>query len=451
MVSKKSRREFFKSAGWIGTGLAVDNAGRGAARATSIAASDVSGLTNPPLDVVRVGMIGAGIRGTAHVGRLLRIEGVTIQAVCDPYEPVARRTQQMCAEQGRPEPAVYSKGDLDYKRMLERDDLDVVLICTPWRWHVRQAVDTMNAGKHAFVEVPAAITVDECWQLVEAAESTLRHCMMMENVCYGRAELMVLNMCRQGILGELLHGEAAYLHDLRFQMKDIERGTGSWRTRHHSERNGNLYPTHGLGPVAQYLNINRGDRFEYLTSMSTPARGRALYASKNFPPDHSRNRAKYICGDINTSLIKTVLGRTIVLQHDTTSPRPYDRVNLIQGTRGMFRGYPNRITVEGRADTHQWADISSYSGEFDHPLWKRLGKKATAAGGHGGMDFVMLWRMIYCLRNGQPLDQDVYDAASWSVVSPLSERSVANRSEPVDVPDFTRGKWKTMKPLGIVA
>lgn len=432
-----NRREFLKTMGGVSVG--------------AIAAPRAVQTSAAPLETVRVGLIGLGARGGFHLRQLLLLEGVEIQALCDHHAPTAREHADYCEAQGRPRPDEYSRGDYDYRRMLERDDLDAVVISTPWRWHTPMAVDAMEAGKHAFVEVPAAITLDECWALVETQERTGRHCMMMENVCYGREELMVLNMCRQGLFGELTHGEAAYIHDLREQMHDVERGTGAWRTRHHETRNGNLYPTHGLGPIAQYMSINRGDRFDYLTSMSSPALGRALYAREHFPADHPRNQATYIAGDMNTSLIKTAKGRTILLQWDTTTPRPYTRLNLIQGTRGAFAGYPNRIAIEGRGDTHEWQDLAPYREELEHPLWKRVGEEAERAGGHGGMDFVMIWRIVHCLRNGLPLDQDVYDAAAWSAIAPLSERSVANRSLPVDVPDFTRGAWQERQPLGIVS
>ena len=231
--------------------------------------------------------------------------------------------------------------------------------------------------------------------------------MMLENVCYGRTELMVLNMVRQNIFGDLLHGEAAYIHELRWQMKQITHETGSWRTGWHARRNANLYPTHGLGPVAQYMNINRGDRFDYMNSMSSPALGRASYASREFPADHQRNQLEYIAGDMNTSLIKTKLGRTIMVQYDTTTPRPYSRHNLIQGTNGVFAGYPNRIALEqgalprtdGKEDTfHAWDhDMEKWYDAYDHPLWKRMGAEAVRNGGHGGMDFLMFWRAVYCL------------------------------------------------------
>jgi hypothetical protein len=317
------------------------------------------------------------------------------------------------------------------------------------------AVDAMNAGKHAFVEVPACVTMDECWQLVDTSERTRQHCMMMENVCYGREELMVLNMCRQGVLGELLHGEAAYIHDLRGQMHQVQRGTGSWRTVHYQKRNGNLYPTHGLGPVCQYMNINRGDRMDYLASVSCNARVRAEYAKKNFSPDHKWNKGRFVCGDINTTIVRTVMGKTIMIQWDEQLPRPYNRLNLIQGTKGVWGGFPDRCAIEGvTKSTDSWsekADLSDLFERYDHPLWKKAATLPENQGGHGGMDFIMLWRIVYCLRNGLPIDQDVYDAASWSAISPLSEWSVAHRGQSVDVPDFTRGKWKEMKPLEIVS
>lgn len=341
----------------------------------------------------------------------------------------------------------------------------------------------MVSGKHAFVEVPAATTIEECWQLVNTAERTQKNCMMMENVNYGREELMVLNMVRQGLFGQVLHGEAAYIHDLRWQMKEIEHKTGSWRTYWHTKRNGNLYPTHGLGPVSQYMNINRGDRFDYVTSVSSSALGRAEYAKDEFQENHERNSLKFTAGDMNTSTIKTINGRTIMVQHDTTSPRPYSRHNLIQGTNGTFAGFPNRIALEdvpadikekydaqfdkemnewqaagskGKKPHHQnfhgWDyDMDKWYKEYDHPLYTRMGEEAERNGGHGGMDFLMMYRIVYCLRNGEPLNQDVYDAAAWSSIFPLSMDSVADRSNSKTIPDFTRGAWKTGKPLSIVS
>lgn len=423
--------------------------------ASPAAGAGVANMKTAPLSAVRVGFIGVGARGSGHVGDYLKLEGVEVKAVCDIHEPAAAAAKARVEKAGKPAPELYTKGPEDFRRMLERPDLDMVVIATPWELHAPQAVAAMKAGKHAFTEVPAALTVDECWELVDTSETTRRHCMMLENVCYGREELMVLNMCRLGVFGELLHGEASYIHELRGQMNQVERGTGSWRTLHYARRNGNLYPTHGLGPVAQYMNINRGDRFDYLSSVSSPALGRAAFAKAKFPADHTWNKiAKWACGDMNTTIVKTALGRSLMIQWDETSPRPYSRLNLIQGTKGTFAGFPNRLAIEGKTpNTHAWVEgdaLKPYFEEFDHPLWKRM-SEAAKGGGHGGMDFIMNWRIATCLRNGEPLDQDVYDAASWSVIGPLSEKSVSNRSASVDVPDFTRGRWKTTPPLGIVS
>jgi hypothetical protein len=267
-------------------------------------------------------------------------------------------------------------------------------------------------------------------------------------------------MCRQGVIGELLHGEAAYIHELRGQMEEVERGTGSWRTYHYANRNGNLYPTHGLGPVAQYMNIGRGDdTFKFLNSFSSPAKGRQLYAKENFPADHQWNKLDFKGGDMNTSIIKTDMGRTIMVQWDETSPRPYTRHNLIQGTKGILAGFPNRIALEGGVEGttenhHEWAEgeaLEKVYEKYEHPLYKRLGELSKKMGGHGGMDFMMLYRMVECLQNGLPLDQNVYEGCLWSAVGPLSETSVATNGAPQEFPDFTRGAWKTTKPLEVIS
>ncbi|MCK8045932.1 Gfo/Idh/MocA family oxidoreductase [Shewanella sp. 1CM18E] len=453
---KFNRRHFLKTAGVTAAGILTSQLPLSTANAVQQKPANqhtVMGLIAPKMDIVRVGFIGVGQRGSGHVKHFCHLEGVEIKAICDTDASVLDKSIEFVEAQGLAKPSRYTGNDNAYKDLLSRDDIDIVIISTPWKWHAPMAIDTMESGKHAFVEVPLALTVEECWQIVDTAERTQKNCMMMENVNYGRDELMVLNMVRQGVFGELLHGEAAYIHELRWQMKEIDSKTGSWRTGWHTKRNGNLYPTHGLGPVSQYMNINRGDRFDYLTSMSSPALGRALYAEREFPADHQRNQLNYINGDINTSLIKTVKGRTIMVQHDTTTPRPYSRHNLIQGTNGVFAGFPNRIAIEqgGSGNFHKWdMDMENWYAKYDHPLWLQMGKEAERNGGHGGMDFLMLWRMVYCLRNGEPLDQDVYDGAAWSVVNILSEESVNNRSNSVDFPDFTRGAWKTGMPLGIV-
>lgn len=458
MQNEVDRREFIRGAAATGIAFAAGLHPKQATASQGQSSPESKGsqahdLNLPQMDTVRVALIGVGARGSGHVGDLLRLDGVEIKAICDTDQSYANRAVARCRTAGRPEPDVYSKSASDYRRMLERDDIDVVVISTPWEWHVPMCVDTMNAGKHALVEVPAALTVEGCWELVDAAESNQRYCMMLENVCYGREELLVLNMCRQGVFGELLHGEAAYIHDLRWQMHEIVRGTGSWRTLQYTMRNGNLYPTHGLGPICQYMNINRGDRLDFMSSVSSPSMARAEYAAENFPHDSIRRKHKFVCGDINTSIARTVNGKTMMIQWDEQLPRPYTRHNLIQGTKGVWGGFPNRIVVEGDSrSTERWeqgADLNRWFERYEHPLWTKIGEEARRVGGHGGMDFVMWWRLIYCLRNGIALDQDVYDAAVWSVVTPLSEWSVANRGQSIDFPDFTRGKWKTMKPLEI--
>jgi predicted dehydrogenase len=330
-----------------------------------------------------------------------------------------------------------------------------VVISTNWVNHARQCIDSMNAGAHAFVEIPIALTLKEMWDIVDTSESTQKHCMLLENVNYGDTELLYLNMVRKGLIGELLHGEAAYIHELRGQMNAVERGTGSWRTFHYARRNGNLYPCHGLGPVAQYMNLARGeDNFGRLVSFSSPARGRALYAKAKFPADHQWNQLDYKGGDMNTALIKTYLGRTIMVQWDETSPRPYSRHNLIQGTRGTLTGFPDRLAIEGIGNYHGWTEGEEFkkvTAEYTHPLLKRIKEKVNKLGltGHGGMDGIMRFRIIECLQEGLPLDQNVYEGCFWSAVGPLSEASVAQGGMPQDFPDFTRGNWKTTKPLSV--
>jgi hypothetical protein len=435
----------------------------------------------PGLESVRFGVIGTGERGSTLLRLLLQIPDADVIAVCDTDPLSLDNAKSVIADAGRGGIHEYTGTDFAYRELLERDDIDAVVIATPWRWHAPMSIDAMQAGKHAFVEVPMATTIDDMWQMVEVSESTQMHCMMMENVCYGRDEMMVLNMVRLGLFGDITHGEGAYIHDLRWQMKEIERKTGSWRTYYHTKMNGNIYPTHGLGPVAQYMDINRGDRFDYMTSLGSPALGRAAYAKREFPAGHERNSLKYIKGDMNSSLIKTVKGRSILVQYDTTTARPYSRLNLVQGTGGTFAGFPNRIALEQAPDKiqaeydaeyqeridawnssgqqgrkprpmsfHEWdMAMDKWYRDFDHPFWASMQATAEKAGGHGGMDFIMLWRMVQCLREGIALDQNVYDGAAWSSLFPLSHESVVNRSKSVSIPDFTRGAWRAATPLQI--
>jgi predicted dehydrogenase len=447
MGMEYDRRDFLKLSSAVGAGLVLGGIN------VSGCANHLKGkppeFTAAPIDTVRIGFVGVGGMGSVHVRNFLNIERVEVRAVCDIVEEKVVRAQRWVQEAGQPKPAGYSRGETDFKRMCETEDLDLVFTATPWRWHVPVCVAAMEAGKHAATEVPAAVTLDECWQLVETSEKTRRYCVMMENCCYDRTELMILNMVRRGLLGELLHAEAGYLHDLR-DIKFSSEGEGLWRRAHSIKRNGNLYPTHGLGPVAQCMNINRGDRFDFLISVSSRSIGLNLYAAEKFGPDSLHAKQKYALGDVNTSLIRTVNGRTIVLKHDCNSPRPYSRDIVVQGTRGIVRKYPEeKIHIAGRSKPHTWEPLENYTAEFEHPLWKAHAEKAEGKG-HGGMDYIEDYRLIEALCTGTPPDMDVYDAASWSAVSGLSERSVANRARPVDFPDFTRGKWKTNAPLGII-
>ncbi|MDA8644296.1 Gfo/Idh/MocA family oxidoreductase [Flavobacteriaceae bacterium] len=417
----------------------------------------------PKLDTVRIALIGVGARGTGHAKQLAAIEGTEIVAIADLYEDWVDRSVTNCKEAGNGRHqniARYFGDENQWKLMLKNEKPDAVIIATNWNNHALMAIESMKQGAHAFVEVPVAVSLPEMWEIIDTSEKTKKHCMMMENVNYGREELLYLNLCRKGMLGELLHAEAAYIHELRFQMEEQERGTGSWRTPHYAKRNGNLYPTHGLGPVAQYMNLGRTeDQFASLVSFSSPARGRNLYAEKNYPSDHKWNALDYQGGDINTSIIKTHLGRTIMIQWDETSPRPYTRHNLIQGTKGALAGFPTRIAFEGGVpgvtdSHHRWAEgeqLEAIFEQHEHPMYKRLGALSKKMGGHGGMDFMMLYRIVECLRNGMPLDQNIYEGCLWSAVSPLSELSVAQGGMPQKFPDFTRGSWKQTQPLNIVS
>ena len=445
MTTQFDRRAFVKL-GAAGLGTVVGTVSVSKAQSQDPAPS--SPLVVPPIEEVRVGFVGVGLQGSSHCRNLLRIEGVRLVAVCDIDESKVSRVQEWVVQADQPRPRGYVRGERDFERMCQEEELDLVFTATPWRWHVPVCVAAMTNGKHAATEVPAAVTLDECWQLVETAERTKKHCVMMENVNYGRAEMMVFNMVRQGVFGEIMHGECGYLHDLR-EVKFENAHEGLWRRAHSVSRNGNLYPTHGLGPVANCMDINRGDRFEYLVSMSSNSRGLQQYAKAHFPPDALERRERYTLGDVNVSLIHTVNGRTIFLSHDTNLPRPYSRINLVQGTKGLFQGYPDRVYIEGRNAQHQWETADAYYADYEHPLWQDIGGRSRGAG-HGGMDFLEDYRLIKCLREGLPTDMNVYDAAALSAVSELSELSVADGSRPKTFPDFTRGQWQNYPPLSIV-
>lgn len=409
----------------------------------------VLGLRCKPLNTVRVGIVGLG-RGAGAVERLSQIEGTEIVALCDLNPDRIAACQDALKRNKRKEAAVYS-GEEDWKKMCERDDIDLIYNATPWVLHVPIALYAMDHGKHVVVEVPAALTVKDCWALVDKAEETQLHCMMLENCCYDFFELATLNMARQGLLGEIIHGEGAYIHDLRDSK--FNGYYKHWRLEYSKYHTGNPYPTHGLGPVAQIMGINQGDRMEYLSSVSTNQYGLALWAKNNLKDDERITQSeRYALGDMNTTIIHTVNGKTLMIQHDTTSPRPYSRIHLVQGTKGMAVKYPDE-KVAIQPETHSFMEEGNYQEimkKYEHPLSTYIGETARKVGGHGGMDFIMDWRLIYCLRNGYPLDQTVYDAAAWSSLVELSERSVLNKSCSVPIPDFTRGGWRDYAPWPVI-
>ncbi|TXF91836.1 Gfo/Idh/MocA family oxidoreductase [Neolewinella aurantiaca] len=461
-----SRRNFLKKSSLSGAALVAGGLLSDCTAAKQVPAREgeyMGDYAAPPIPDLRAAFIGVGARGGYHLKFLAGLPNTRVVAISDLYEDNVMKWKKVAEEVGKgtrhQEIETYYGGENRWKAMLAEVKPDVVFIATNWANHAPMAIAAMEGGAHAFVEVPIAVTIDEMWAMVNTSERTRKHCMMMENVNYSRDELMFLNMVRQGVIGEPLHAEAAYIHELRFQMEEQERGTGSWRTHHYANRNGNLYPTHGLGPVAQYMNIGRtDDNFQSIVSYSTPARGRQLYAEKNYAADHKWNKLDYKGGDLNTSIIKTALGRTIMVQWDETSPRPYSRHNLIQGTRGCLAGFPTRVALEGGVpgatdSHHSWAQgeqLAELRDKYDHPLYKRL-VAAAEGSGHGGMDGIMMYRIVECLQKGLPLDQNVYEGCLWSAVAPLSEASVANGGAPQEFPDFTRGNWRSTSPLAIIA
>lgn len=400
-------------------------------------------------------MVGVGNRGTGLVKILLDVPGVEIPAICDINEERLQKAQAIVEKSGRRRPEGYSSGSKDYRRLVARDDLDAIMTATPWELHTPVAVAAMKSGKYAATEVPAALTIEQCWELVNTSEQTGMPCMMLENDCFGRGALMAFNLVQQGVLGELIHCEGGYDHDLRAEL--LRNGQLSWRGMHAFRRNANLYPTHPIGPIAWWCGINRGDRFTHLTSMSSKSRGLNRYAAKHYGPDNIYSKRQFADGDVNTSLIMTEKGVTVTLNHDTQLPRPYSdsgdtkiplMVQRLQGTDGIFFGSLEKIYIDGRSPEHKWEDTGPYYEEYDHFLWKALGDAARSSS-HGGEDYVELHQFVRAVRNKIQTPVDVYDAATWSAIVPLSEQSVASKSAAIDFPDFTRGKWKNPRALNL--
>ena len=467
MRMQANRRDFLKGTMWMGAVAALSGC------VTKLASQPgrMSGFAAKPVGKLRVGFVGLGMRGPAAVHRYAAIPGAEVAALCDLFPERVEAQQEWLRKNGHPAARAYS-GEEGWKRLCE-SELDLVYVATPWALHAAMGLYAMEHGKHVAIEVPAAMTLEECWALVETSERTGRHCMQLENCGYGEAEMLCLNLVRNGYFGEIYYGEGGYVHDLReLNFLDPKAGgyQGYWRLKWNESHLGNPYPTHGLVPVMQAMNINRGDRMEYLTCVQTDPRSLDEYAAAKFGPESWQAKVNPRCGDHSTTMIRTVKGKMIVVQHNVVNARPYSRINKVCGMRGMFEG----INFPEKPEDYVWAGdavhfsheeavgagahcydnferLQKVREEYRHPLWRAAGELAQKIGGHGGMDFLMDLRLAYCLQNGEPLDMDVYDLASSCSLCELSERSVRLRGQSVEVPDFTRGGWKTAKPLGIVS
>jgi predicted dehydrogenase len=444
-MTATNRRSFLKTATAAGAGLIM---------APQISKAGVSKQKKKDGEV-NIAFIGVGGRGRGHLHRAANTEGVKITAFCDIDPEAIPKAQKVLTDNGHPEAEVYSNGEHAYLEMLKREDIDGVIIATPWLWHTRMAVAVMKSGKYAAVEVSAANTMEECWDLVNTSEETGMPCMILENVNYRRDVLAVTNMVKQGIFGEVVHARCGYEHSLlnvKFN-KDLKFGEGAtgearWRTQHALKRNADVYPTHGLGPIAHMLDINRGNRFLYLTSTATKAVGLKDYVQEQGGVDHPYAKLPWKMGDIITSVIKTTNGETILVTHDTNLPRPYSLGFRVDGTDGTtnFDMGTKRIYVEGEGKEHQWDEFQKWQEKYDHPLWKKYGEIANGAG-HGGIDYFVTREFINSVKEQRQPAIDVYDAAAWSAVTPLSEASIAAGSAPQYFPDFTRGNWIKRKPI----
>ena len=431
--SGTDRRNFIKTS--AGAGLFLATAG--------LAGAGTACSSDRP---VRIGFVGVGGRGTAMLKVALSIEGVQIVAVCDIVPEKVERAQRLVEKAGQPKPEGFT-GPEDYKKMAEMENMDAIYTATPFELHTPVMLATMRGGKYGGTEMPACSGYEQAWELVETAEKTGKACMLMENYAYMRNAMMIQVMAQKGLFGDLSHCECGYQHDSRYASFGPN-GEMLWRATN-NKTNGNPYPTHAIGPVAQWLNINRGNRFEYLVSMSSRARGQNYYAAKKFGADHPGAVMEYAQGDVNTSLIQTHDGITVTLYYDTKTPRPVDWIYRIQGTKGIYSGTLNKIYLEDFSpQSHQWEEIDNYQQQYDHPLWKKFGSIA-ASSGHGGSDYLCFRDFVEAIRNGSGTPIDVYDTVTWSIITKLTEESVANKSRPVDFPDFTRGQWQNRKPVKI--
>ena len=419
------------------------------------AGAPMHGWAAPKMPIVRIGVVGVGLRGGQVIERVGRIDGVEVVAVCDKAPEKIARAQKTLADTGRPKAREYL-GDDGWRELCEDPDVDVVYNATPWSMHVPVALCAMRCGKHVFTEVPSAFTVDECWELVETSESMKRHCMQLENCCYDEIALLEFHLAKLGMLGELVHGEGAYIHDLRLLCKREWPDVECWRFAEYAAHGGNRYPTHGLVPLCLTMDVNRGDRLDYLVSLESNQSNFKAYMEANLAAGNPRRSTRVRMADMNTTLIKTALGRSLLIQHDVSTPRPYTRKDFLSGTKGAICGFPYRVVLEDSpgSGAHAWFDekrAEEVRTKYRHPLWKTMGEISRRIGDdHGGIDFIMDARWIYCLQQGLPLDMDVYDLASSCCLCELTEKSADNRSRPYDIPDFTRGAWRSSRPMGII-
>ncbi len=440
-----SRRKFVRNSTLMGAGLYV------------LPGMLQAGVA-PVKEILKVGLIGVGLRGTNHLKNLLARDDVRVTAICD-IDPARIAIAKDLFDKSAPVPAIFGKDEYHYRELLNLEEVDAVVISTPWLWHTRMAVDAMEAGRYVGLEVSAANTLEECWDLVEAHEKSGTHLMLLENVNYRRDIMAVLNMVRQDVFGELVHFRCGYQHDLRHvKFNDGKQPYGGgvefgekaisearWRTWHSVKRNADVYPTHGLGPIAVMADINRGNRLRSITSTASKGIGLHNYVVKHGGEEHPNAKVKFKQGDVITSTIETTNGETIIVTHDCNLPRPYSLGFRVQGANGIWEVDGNRIYIEDRSPAHQWENAGEWLKEYDHPLWKKYGEYAEGAG-HGGMDFFVLNAFVESAKAGIAPPIDVYDAASWSAVTPLSEISIENNGAPQEFPDFTRGLWMKRKP-----
>lgn len=432
----------------------ISNSVIAAAGLTFVPGSVFAGTDNK----VRLGYIGVGQRGRNHINEGLLRSDVEIVAVCDVQESSLRYCREMFTKAGKSLPVEYTGGLDAYKKLLDRKDIDGVIIATPWAFHKEQAIYAMRAGKYVGCEVIAGITLDDHWQILKVYEETKIPYMTLENVCYRRDVMAVLNMVRQDLFGELVHLEGGYQHDLRgvlfndgksFSGKGAEFGPqtvgeAQWRTQYNVDRDGDIYPTHGAGPVMNYIGINKGNRFTNLVSFSSKARGLSAYVNK-VDPGNRNAKLNYKNGDVTTTMLNCANGETVTLSHDTHLPRPYSLGFRVQGTEGLWMDVNNSVYLEGKSQSYdQWDTANSWLDKYDHPLWKKYADQAAGAG-HGGMDWFVFNAFVQSVKNKRQTPIDVYDSLTMSVITPLSEKSLAEGNAPQAFPDFTKGKWKNAK------